>query len=529
MQTIRYYRLLFLMGIAIAVATAQKTTDISGTLIVVTEIPSTNSVTRISAGSGMISGIGSTAMRVELVQAPSPQGPVGSGKAVITMATNRRDSFQVTFDFPEPAVPGQAFLSFTGVGQISGGTGAYQGATGTGTFRITSSSNIRWFASGSGSVTVGSQATSFVITNFPLDVVDNKYEGIETGTYPMTLAPLGDVRILLLSTTNQAGFEQVTLTFQINAADSFKAFLTIPPNGNPPPNWPGTIFGGTGAYNGAFGTVTLNVSQSAGGISFALTGKITQPAAGAPVISSVVTAGGDGASQNAWMEITGKNLTPASTPSGGTFWSSAAEFAAGKMPTKIGDISVMVNGKPAYIWWYCSAVTTSGCARDQINVLAPSTDNYIGQVQVVVKNGDVLSAPFYVNKKNLSTSFLLFNEKGYVVATHADGSLLGPTSLYPGSSTPAKPGETIILWGVGWGIVNNPVLVEGSSTQSSLLRPIQSCLLSGLPTSAVGAVVSPGLYQINLTVPMTAISGDHVITCVYQDAYTQIGNLISVQ
>ena len=38
MQTIRYYRLLILMGIAISVATAQKTTDISGTVIV-TEIP----------------------------------------------------------------------------------------------------------------------------------------------------------------------------------------------------------------------------------------------------------------------------------------------------------------------------------------------------------------------------------------------------------------------------------------------------------------------------------------------------------
>ena len=111
----------------------------------------------------------------------------------------------------------------------------------------------------------------------------------------------------------------------------------------------------------------------------------------------------------------------------------------------------------------------------------------------------------------------------------ANGSLLGPTSLYPGSSTPAKPGETIILWGAGWGRVSNPALVEGSSTQSSLLSPIQSCLISGLPTSAVGAVVSPGLYQIILTVPTTATPGDHVITCVYQDAYTPIGNLITVQ
>ncbi len=522
-----FYKILFGMGITLSVATAQKTTDISGTLIL-PGIPFNESVTRISAGSGMISGIGSTAMRVELAQAPSQQGPVGAGKAVVTMATNRRDSFQVSFDFENPAIPGQAFLAFRGTGQISGGTGAYQGATGTATFQISQGSNIRWFAGGSGSVKVGSQTTSFTITSLPLDVVDNKYEGIENGTFPLTLAPLGNVKLLIFSTGNQNGFKQYTMTVQISETDSFKAFLTVT-NDTIPPNWPGAIFGGTGAYSGAFGTVTLNVSQSANGFLLGIVGKITQPAASAPVIGSVVTAGSEGASQNAWMEITGKNLTPASTPAGGTFWSSAPEFAAGKMPTKIGDVSVTVNGKPAYIWWFCSAVTTSGCARDQINVLAPSTDNYVGQVQVVVKNGDVLSAPFYVNKKNLSTSFLLFNDKGYVVATHANGTLLGPTSLYPGSSTPATPGETIILWGVGWGSVGSPTLVEGSSTQSSLLRPIQSCLLSGLPTTAVGAVVSPGLYQINLTVPATATPGDHVISCVYQDAYTPIGNLISVQ
>ena len=94
------------------------------------------------------------------------------------------------------------------------------------------------------------------------------------------------------------------------------------------------------------------MSRAANEIKAAIAGKITQPAAGAPVISSAVIAGSDGASVNAWIEITGKKLTPASTPAGGTFWSSAPEFAAGKMPTKIGDISVMVNGRPAYIWLY---------------------------------------------------------------------------------------------------------------------------------------------------------------------------------
>ena len=71
---------------------------------------------------------------------------------------------------------------------------------------------------------------------------------------------------------------------------------------------------------------------------------------------------------------------------------------------------------------------------------------------VVVKNGSDSSAPFLVPKDALNPSVLTFDTIGHAVATHLDGSLLGPTSLYPGLSTPGKGGETVTFWTVGFGL-----------------------------------------------------------------------------
>ncbi len=38
---------------------------------------------------------------------------------------------------------------------------------------------------------------------------------------------------------------------------------------------------------------------------------------------------------------------------------------------------------PAYVWWFCSALTSPACASDQINVLTP-IDSTTGEVQIVV-------------------------------------------------------------------------------------------------------------------------------------------------
>lgn len=247
-----------------------------------------------------------------------------------------------------------------------------------------------------------------------------------------------------------------------------------------------------------------------------------------PIITSVATAYAPlYIAQNTWIEIHGTNLTPSDTPAGGVFWGNAPDFASGHMPTQLGGISVTVNAKPAYVWWFCSAVTTSTCASDQINVLTP-LDTTSGPVEVVVTNGTVSSPPFLVSMQSIVPSFLRFSTKGYIAATHANFSLLGPTTLFPGASTPAQPGETILLYSVGFGLPSTP-LINGSAIQSGPLPQKPICTIGrnqALVSSA--ALISPGLYQFNVIVPKGTFGGDNPVSCSYNGLATPDGALISV-
>ncbi|MCU1336526.1 MAG: peptidase and in, kexin, sedolisin [Bryobacterales bacterium] len=247
-----------------------------------------------------------------------------------------------------------------------------------------------------------------------------------------------------------------------------------------------------------------------------------------PVITSVETAGaGSTIAQNTWIGIKGSNLVMPNIPSTDVFWSNAPEFASGRMPTQVGGVSVKINGKPAYVWFYCSAATSALCTTDQINVLSPFDDK-VGAIEVVVTNGTVSSAPFTVNKQSVAPSLLLFNQK-YVVATHTNGSLLGPTSLYSGLSTPASPLESVILWAVGFGIPST-ALVDGSANQSASMPVFPTCQIGGMTAQVSTAVmISPGLFALFVTVPADAPSGDNPVSCTYQNSTTPAGNLITIQ
>jgi uncharacterized protein (TIGR03437 family) len=250
------------------------------------------------------------------------------------------------------------------------------------------------------------------------------------------------------------------------------------------------------------------------------------------VITSVSTAsGGSNIAQNTFIVIKGTNLVPASTPAAGMIWSTAPSFASGQMPTQLGAVSVTVNGNPAYIYFYCSAVTSTVCATDQINVLTP-LDSTVGSVPIVVtstaSSGTTTSSPYSANQAAVSPAFLLFGSSSYVAATHLNYSLIGPTSLYSGSSTPAAPGEQVVIYAVGFGLPATP-LVAGSATQSGSLPTLPVCTVgSNAATVAFAGVISPGLYQLNIIIPTAASNGDQSIACVYGGANTPNGDLITV-
>jgi len=248
-----------------------------------------------------------------------------------------------------------------------------------------------------------------------------------------------------------------------------------------------------------------------------------------PTITSVAVAnGGTDIAQNTWIVIKGTNLVPANTPASGVVWSSAPDFAQGKMPTNLGGVSVTVNGNSAFIYFYCSAATSAVCASDQINVLTP-LDNTVGPVPIVVTSGTTSSPPFTANMKAIAPAFLLFDAAGHAAATHADGSLLGPTSLYPGLSTAAEPNETITVYGVGFGLPAT-ALANGSSMQSGSLPSNPVCQIGGsIAAVSFAGLTLPGLYQLNMTVPASANSGDNALSCSYNGSTTPAGALITVQ
>ena len=246
-----------------------------------------------------------------------------------------------------------------------------------------------------------------------------------------------------------------------------------------------------------------------------------------PVISSIGTAYSSGMAQNTWVAIVGTNLVPSGTPATGVLWTGAASFATGQMPTSLNGVTVTVNGKPGYISFYCSGTTPGSiCPNDQINVLTP-LDGTVGPINVVVSNGSLSSSAIGVTLAPVSPAMLLF-QSNYVTATHADYSLLGPTTLYAGLSTPASVGETVVLWTIGFGMPAGP-LTQGSDIQLGALPAKPVCQINGAdaPVSFAG-VVSPGLYQLNVTIPNGATNGDNKVSCTYNGASTQDGLVITV-
>jgi uncharacterized protein (TIGR03437 family) len=273
----------------------------------------------------------------------------------------------------------------------------------------------------------------------------------------------------------------------------------------------------------AVGTCVIQASQAGNatyGAAVPVNQSFTVTAIAQPAITGVGVSGGNaGIAQNAWTSIYGTNLAPARDASGLT-WSTAPSFASGVMPTSLDGVSVTVNGKPAYVSFICPT---------QINVLTP-LDSTVGPVAVVVNNGSTTSAAYTDNLQAVSPGFLRFGDVIHIVAQHADYSFVGPASLsVPGYTfTPAVPGEVIALYGDGFGL---PVttLTAGSMYQSGALPEYPQITIGGVASTVqYAAVISPGLYQINVLVPAVPSSGDNQLIATYAGVSSPTGAMIPV-
>jgi uncharacterized protein (TIGR03437 family) len=243
----------------------------------------------------------------------------------------------------------------------------------------------------------------------------------------------------------------------------------------------------------------------------------TKPAP-APAISLVANAEGEAPliAPNTWVEIKGSNLA---APGDSRIWQ-GSDFSGGglTMPTQLDGVSATVNGKAAYIYYI---------SPTQVNILTPP-DAISGSVPVRLTYGGQTSTAFMAQAQVLTPAFFVFSGGPYVAAIHTNGAYIGPAALYPGLTTPAKPGETIAIYADGFGATNAPVQ-SGSVIQSGVLTPAPAVTIGGVAaTVQFAGLVGPGEFQFNVVVPSGLGNGDHAITATYNGASTQAGTLLTI-
>jgi len=214
-----------------------------------------------------------------------------------------------------------------------------------------------------------------------------------------------------------------------------------------------------------------------------------------------------GISSGSWFTVRGVNLAPTTRT-----WS-ASDFNGDRLPTSLDGVRVLVNGKPAYVYYI---------SPTQINALAPE-DATIGSVPIEIDNNGRRSL-FEVTLRRTRAPglFMMPAPVARLAATTLpDGTLVAPAETFPSVVTRgAKTGEAIAVYATGLG-ATNPAYPEGRLFDQPLPIAAPSVTIGGRPAKVLYAgLISPGLYQINVEVPELP-AGEHEIVVSAQGTRTQ--------
>src|ERR1041385_987524 len=136
-----------------------------------------------------------------------------------------------------------------------------------------------------------------------------------------------------------------------------------------------------------------------------------------------------------WVSILGTGFAANARP-----WNSS-DFQNGAAPTQLDGTSVLINGQPALVGYI---------SPTQVNVQAPD-DTAAGPIQVTVSVDGQAGWAAPAQMESFSPALFLWQGQ-FAAAQHADYTHVGKPGLLPGvNTTPALQGETIILYGTGFG------------------------------------------------------------------------------
>jgi len=146
-------------------------------------------------------------------------------------------------------------------------------------------------------------------------------------------------------------------------------------------------------------------------------------------------------------------------------------------------------------------------------VQAP-TDSSTGPVSVVVTNSNGTSQPVTTTLQQASPAFFVWVGK-YAVTTTPTYGYVAPANLFGTAlvTAPAKPGDTVIFWGTGFG-PTSPAVLAGAPTPTTVLattaNPV-TVTIGNIPATVIGVALTPGdagVYQVAVQVPANAPNGD---------------------
>jgi uncharacterized protein (TIGR03437 family) len=266
------------------------------------------------------------------------------------------------------------------------------------------------------------------------------------------------------------------------------------------------------------GTISIGASVT-GLVPVVFTLTATPASAAGPVISSVVNGASfqSGIAPNSWITIFGSNLFAGQTDTWGN------SIVNGTLPTRLDGVSVSIGGQPAYVEFVSGA---------QVNALAPNIPP--GNATVTITNTVGTSSAATVSVQALQPAFFPW-PGGYVVATRQDFTDAVKNGIVSGlSTTPAKPGDVIILWGTGFG-PTQPAAPAATATPLSptfaTANPV-TVTVGGIAATVYGAALAPGfagLYQVAIQIPTSLADGDYAVVAAVNGVQSPSNAMITVQ
>jgi uncharacterized protein (TIGR03437 family) len=230
------------------------------------------------------------------------------------------------------------------------------------------------------------------------------------------------------------------------------------------------------------------------------TGNTTPSITPGGVASAAAFGGSLSIAPGTWIEIYGSNLASDSRS-----WATS-DFNGSNAPTSLDGTSVTIGGVKAFIDYIGTG------QNGQVNALVPSNVP-TGQQPLIVTTPNGATSAYMINVNTIQPGILApasFKIGGvqYAVAILPDGSYALPVGAIPGvNSRPAKAGDIVTLYGIGFGGVTPSMNAGVVVSQSNHLTSPFSMSVAGANATLGYYGLAPGftgLYQFNLTIPQVA-------------------------